>query len=57
MRAERQIPLILKLDVGGQPVEWIHWREAASQYFRETVRWGLGARKIPLYGGCGRPPR
>jgi hypothetical protein len=54
MQAERQIPLILKLDVSGQPVEWIHWREAAAQYFRETVRWGLGARKIPLYGGWRR---
>lgn len=52
--AERQIPLILKLDVSGQPVEWIHWREAAAQYCRETVRWGLGARKITLYGGWRR---
>lgn len=44
-------PLILKLDLHGQPVEWLHWQEAVGHYCRDTVRWSLGERSIVLTGG------
>lgn len=51
---ERVKPLILKLDLHGQPVEWLHWQEAVGHYCRDTVRWSLGERNIVLIGGWSR---
>lgn len=54
MHTERVLPLILKLDVRGQPVEWLHWQDAAGHYCRDTVRWSMGERNIELRGGWRR---
>ena len=48
------IPLILRLDVTGQPVKWIEWQEAACIYARERVAWTAGDNVFPLYGGVCR---
>jgi len=48
------IPRILKLDVGGLPVEWVDWREAVSLYFTEKIAWEAGSEKIRLRGGRSR---
>jgi len=44
-------PLILRLDVTGQPVKWIPWQEAVSIYARDMVAWTTGAHAFTLHGG------
>lgn len=48
------IPHILKLDVGGLPVEWVDWREAVGLYFTDKIAWEAGSEKILLRGGRSR---
>lgn len=43
-------PLILALDVGGRPVDWIHWRAAVLLVLREEITWATGT-SFPVYGG------
>src|SRR5690625_5000688 len=50
----RTYPQIVKLDVGGLPVEWIGWQEAVNLYFTEKVAWEAGSEKITLHGGRNR---
>lgn len=45
------LPLILRLDVTGQPVKWIPWQEAVCIYARGRVAWTAGEHVFPLYGG------
>jgi len=47
-------PLILRLDVTGQPVKWIPWQEAVCVYARDMVAWTAGDHTIPLHGGTCR---
>ncbi len=48
------IPLILRLDITGQPVKWIDWQEAACLYARERVAWTAGTHTFALRGGIRR---
>ncbi|MDH5181474.1 MAG: HNH endonuclease [Gammaproteobacteria bacterium] len=48
------IPLILRLDVTGQPVKWIPWQEAACIYSKGMVAWTAGEHSFPLHGGVSR---
>lgn len=48
------LPLILRLDVTGQPVKWIPWQEAACIYARDMVAWTAGSHAFDLYGGTSR---
>ena len=48
------LPLILRLDVTGQPVKWIDWQEAANIYARECVAWSAGEQTFALHGGVSR---
>jgi 5-methylcytosine-specific restriction endonuclease McrA len=48
------LPLILRLDVTGQPVKWIPWQEAVCIYARDRVAWTAGENVFPLYGGQSR---
>lgn len=45
------IPSILKLDVGGMPVAWIHWQTAVTLYARQRVQWEAGAERFVVHGG------
>jgi hypothetical protein len=45
-------PHVLKLDVGGVPVEWLSWQEAATLYARDRVRWEAGEARFSLRGGA-----
>jgi 5-methylcytosine-specific restriction endonuclease McrA len=47
-------PLILRLDVTGQPVKWIPWQEAAVIYARKMVAWTAGDKVFSLRGGTSR---
>ena len=48
------IPLILRLDITGQPVMWIPWQEAVCIYARDRVAWTAGDHVFPLHGGLSR---
>ena len=49
-----RVPRILRLNVAGQPVDWMNWREAACLYARELVVWTLGDAVLRLRGGHSR---
>ena len=48
------IPLILRLDITGQPVGWIAWQEAVCIYARGMVGWTAGEHIFALHGGMSR---
>ena len=48
------IPLILRLDITGQPVRWMPWQEAACIYARGMVGWTAGEHMFSLHGGVSR---
>jgi 5-methylcytosine-specific restriction endonuclease McrA len=47
-------PRILRLNSAGQPVEWLHWKQAACLYARELVCWSLGGVVRRVHGGHSR---
>lgn len=44
-------PLLLRLTASGQPLEWLHWQDAATLYCDNKVVWEAGETRITLYGG------
>lgn len=46
-----QLPLILKLNVAGEPLEWITYRESAFYYAKDKVKWSMGEHHVTLRGG------
>lgn len=46
-----QLPLILGLDIGGRPIDWLPWQEAVGLYVRDEIAWEAGARRIRIKGG------
>ncbi len=48
------LPLILRLDITGQPINWIPWQEAVCLYVSERVAWTAGEYKFSLHGGVSR---
>ncbi len=52
--AYERAPRILRLNVSGQPVEWLQWQEAVSLYAREMVVWTLGEPVLRVRGGHSR---
>ena len=42
---------ILRLNLAGQPLEWINWQEAVSLYARDIVAWSLGDVVREVCGG------
>lgn len=47
-------PRILRLNSAGQPIEWLHWKEATCLYARELVCWSLGGVVRRVHGGQSR---
>lgn len=47
-------PRILRLNLAGQPLEWLHWKECACLYSRGLVIWTLGDTVKKAYGGRSR---
>ncbi|MEW5250058.1 HNH endonuclease [Microbulbifer sp. 2201CG32-9] len=45
---------ILRLNLAGQPLEWLNWQEAACLYVRELVTWSLGGLVLRVHGGINR---
>jgi 5-methylcytosine-specific restriction endonuclease McrA len=47
-------PLILQLDVGGEPARWINYERAVFYYSKELVAWSYGDQGYTIYGGKNR---
>lgn len=47
-------PMILAVDRGGRPAEWIHWQVAAGHYLLDRVAWHVGVPAVTLHGGINR---
>lgn len=47
-------PQILRLNISGQPVEWLHWQEAVSLIARDVVAWSMGDTVRAVRGGHSR---
>ncbi|MDT8399396.1 MAG: HNH endonuclease [Pseudomonadales bacterium] len=45
---------VLRLNVAGNPVEWLSWQEATTLYARDLVTWTLGDRIRTVMGGTSR---
>lgn len=45
---------ILRLNLAGQPVEWLHWRQGVCLYARDLVCWTLGGIVRQVKGGKSR---
>jgi len=50
----RELPLILALDVAGQPRRWINYEDSAYYYAKDLVAWSMGEMDVTLYGGQSR---
>ena len=49
-----RIPRVLRLDLSGQPVDWVSWQEAVCLYAREIVVWTIGDPFLRIRGGHSR---
>ncbi len=45
---------ILRLNMAGQPIEWLHWKECVGLYARDLVSWSLGGIVKRVHGGKSR---
>lgn len=45
---------ILRLNIAGNPVEWLTWQEATTLYARDLVTWTLGDTVRTVFGGTSR---
>ena len=45
------LPMILSLDKGGRPVEWLHWKKAVGYMVTGQVIWGFGDSVMSVNGG------
>ncbi len=50
----QRLPQVLRVNVGGQPVEWLTWQEAVCLYARDMVVWTLGDTILRIRGGFSR---
>lgn len=50
----RAAPLILRLDVTGQPVRWLPWQDAVVLQSRSMVAWSAGETMFTFHGGTCR---
>ena len=47
-------PRILRHNLAGQPIEWLHWQEAVCLFSRKMVIWTLGDVVKKVRGGHSR---
>mgnify|MGYP000029312760 FL=1 len=47
-------PQILRLNIAGLPLEWLHWQEAVGLFARGLVVWTLGENVRTVKGGYSR---
>ena len=44
-------PSVLALDVGGRPLDWLHWAVAVCLHVRGQIAWTAGSGAISVRGG------
>ena len=49
-----RIPRILRLNIAGQPVDWVNWQAAVCLYARNLVSWTVGDPLLTIRGGHSR---
>lgn len=49
-----RIPRILRLNLAGQPIDWVTWQEAVCLYARDIVVWTVGDPVMQIRGGHSR---
>ena len=49
-----RVPPILRVNVAGQPVEWLTWQEAVCLHARDLIVWTLGETVCEVRGGRSR---
>ncbi len=49
-----RVPRILRLNIAGQPVEWVSWQDAVCLYARDIVVWTIGDPVLRIRGGHNR---
>ncbi len=49
-----RIPRILRLNVAGQPIDWVSWQDAVCLYARDLVVWSYGESVLRVRGGHSR---
>lgn len=47
-------PLILRLNIAGQPIKWVPWQEAVCLYARDMIAWTAGDSVFSFRGGINR---
>jgi len=47
-------PLILVVEKGGRPAEWVNWQKAVGHYLGGDVMWTVGEPAIILHGGMNK---
>ena len=46
-----QLPLVLQLDVAGNPNRWITYELSAYYYSKDRVAWSMGEVDLTIFGG------
>lgn len=47
----RELPLVLQLDVSGNPSRWITYEDSAYYYAKDLVAWSMGQVDFDIHGG------
>jgi len=51
MTAVRELPLVLQLDIAGNPQQWITYEDSAYHLTKGNVGWSMGETEFDIYGG------
>lgn len=46
-----ELPLVLALDVAGQPGRWINYEQSAYYYAKDLIAWSMSPVEFTLHGG------
>lgn len=49
-----RVPKILRLNIAGQPIDWVSWQDAVCLYARDIVVWTIGDPVLRIRGGHSR---
>lgn len=47
----RELPLVLQLDVAGNPLRWVTYEDSAYYYAKDLIAWQMGEVDFTLHGG------
>lgn len=53
-KEEIDMTMILRVNQGGRPMDWIPWQEAVLLYAKNMVLWAVGEETLRFHGGTSR---